>query len=111
MYADSHGVGSTQRTMFVALHRPHLASVKSVPRRKPPPDPDRRGRHAPTGPRSDPHAGERLQRQREICSAKARYATEAEARAHALMHQPGPGSRPGTYLCEVCGGWHFTSRR
>ncbi|MFA4927614.1 MAG: hypothetical protein WC558_03805 [Patulibacter sp.] len=83
----------------------------TVPRRKPSPDPGRRGRRPAVGRPSDPHAGERLQRQREICAAKARYASEAEARAHALMHQPGPGSRPSAYLCEICGGWHFTSRR
>lgn len=99
--------GATRRTHPGA----HRVSVTSVPRRKPSTDPGRRGRRPSGAPPIDPYAGERQRRQREICAAKARYATEAEARAHALMHQPGPGSRPSTYLCEICSGWHFTSRR
>ncbi|MCK9249079.1 MAG: hypothetical protein M0P31_08890 [Solirubrobacteraceae bacterium] len=82
-----------------------------MPRRNPRPDPGRRGRRAPTWGPDPVRAAERERRRREVCAGKARYATEAEARAHALMHQPGPGPRPNAYRCDVCDGWHFTSRR
>jgi hypothetical protein len=47
---------------------------------------------------------------RAVCASKDRYASEAEARAFALMHTPGRGRRSTAYRCEVCGGWHLTSR-
>jgi len=47
-------------------------------------------------------------RAQEVCAAKERFATEAEARAIALMHVPGRGSRSAAYRCDVCGGWHLT---
>jgi hypothetical protein len=50
-------------------------------------------------------------RRREVCARKDRYTTEQEARAFAVMHQPGPGRRAAVYHCEVCGGWHHTSGR
>ncbi len=50
------------------------------------------------------------ERLRAVCAAKDRYASEAEARAFALMHAPGRGRRANVYHCEVCGGWHLTSR-
>jgi hypothetical protein len=48
---------------------------------------------------------------REVCASKDRYATESEARAIAIMHVPGRGDRSLPYHCEVCDGWHLTSRR
>jgi hypothetical protein len=45
-----------------------------------------------------------------VCAGKERYATEAEARAIALMNAP-PGRRASTvpYRCDICGDWHLTS--
>ncbi|WP_210494992.1 hypothetical protein [Patulibacter sp. SYSU D01012] len=83
-----------------------------MPRRHPSRDAAQRRGRRPAGPRPvDPavHA-EREARRRAVCAAKDRYASEAEARAFALMHQPGPGRRASAYPCEVCGGWHLTSR-
>jgi hypothetical protein len=54
---------------------------------------------------------ERERRARAACAAKDRYASEGEARATALMHVPGRGSRSVPYRCPVCDGWHLTSRR
>lgn len=100
-----------------AKRRPHAAQRvrplryrACVPRRKPtgPRDPRRAGRPANApgpGARGDAEAE---QRRRAVCAAKVRYASEDEARAFALMHQPGPGARAQSYLCEVCGGWHHT---
>jgi hypothetical protein len=48
---------------------------------------------------------------REVCASKDRYATESEARAIAIMHVPGRGDRSTPYHCDVCDGWHLTSRR
>lgn len=81
-----------------------------MPRRHPTPGPGRgsRRRSTPSGP--DPvREAERAQRRRAVCAAKDRYASESEARAFALMHQPGPGRRAVPYRCDVCEGWHLTS--
>jgi hypothetical protein len=51
------------------------------------------------------------ERARAACVAKDRYASESEARAFALMHVPGRGNRSVPYRCDVCGGWHLTSKR
>jgi hypothetical protein len=52
-----------------------------------------------------------LESRREACAAKERYATEAEARAIALMNAPrGKPASTTPYHCDVCGGWHLTSR-
>lgn len=50
------------------------------------------------------------QRHRQNCARKDRFETEAEARSFALMHNPGRGPRATAYRCDVCGGWHLTSR-
>jgi hypothetical protein len=45
------------------------------------------------------------------CATKERYDSEAEARSIALMNAPrGRGTATTPYRCEVCGGWHLTSR-
>jgi hypothetical protein len=50
-------------------------------------------------------------RRREACRTKERYASEAEARSIALMNAPrGRGAAVTPYHCDVCGGWHLTSR-
>jgi hypothetical protein len=86
-----------------------------MPRRKPTGPRDRRSAArvsagSTRGPDAASHAAY-LARQRVICEQKDRYASEAEARAFAVMHQPGPGARAHTYHCEVCGGWHHTRGR
>ena len=43
------------------------------------------------------------------CSSKQQYASEADARAHALMN--GMGDVLFTYECRYCGFWHLTRRR
>jgi hypothetical protein len=78
-----------------------------MPRRHPQPDPARRA----GPPRPDAaRALERERRARAACAAKDRFASEAEARATAIMHVPGRGPRATAYRCELCGGWHLTSR-
>lgn len=47
---------------------------------------------------------------RENCARKDRFETEAEARSFAIMHNPGRGPRQQPYSCDVCDGWHLTSR-
>lgn len=79
-----------------------------MPRRHPSRD---RGRGRPSGRDDDAYeqrSAEYEQRQRANCAAKARYGSEAEARAHALMHSGGAAPRVKTYRCDVCDGWHFT---
>jgi hypothetical protein len=51
-----------------------------------------------------------LEQRRAACAAKERYASEAEARAIALMNAA-PGRRASTtpYRCDICGDWHLTS--
>jgi hypothetical protein len=49
--------------------------------------------------------------QRAACATKERYDTEAEARSIALMNVPrGRGAVTTAYHCDICGGWHLTSR-
>jgi hypothetical protein len=49
--------------------------------------------------------------QRVSCERKERYASEAEARSIALMNAPrGRSAAVTPYRCELCGGWHLTSR-
>ena len=42
------------------------------------------------------------------CTSKQQYASEADARAHALMN--GMGDVLFTYECRYCGFWHLTRR-
>ena len=49
-------------------------------------------------------------KRREDCARKDRFETEAEARSFAIMHNPGRGPRQQPYHCDVCDGWHLTSR-
>lgn len=81
-----------------------------MPRRHPKPARGARSAQRPAGPRADPVRDAEFEaRRREVCSRKARYSSEAEARSFALMHNPGPGpARVGTYRCDICDGWHFT---
>ncbi|MBO9534023.1 MAG: hypothetical protein J7513_13715 [Solirubrobacteraceae bacterium] len=80
-----------------------------MPRRHPPRD--RTGPAPRDWERDDARDAEYEARQRANCAAKARYGSQAEARAHALMHA-GAGSpsakRTSTYRCDICDGWHFT---
>jgi hypothetical protein len=68
----------------------------------------RRNRRAPGPP---PVTFQPPRAKRESCERKERYASEAEARSIALMNAP-PGRAPAVtpYHCELCGGWHLTSR-
>jgi hypothetical protein len=52
-----------------------------------------------------------LESRRAACASKERYASEAEALSIALMNAP-RGKRTSTtpYHCDICGGWHLTSR-
>ncbi len=69
----------------------------------------RRNRRPPSPPRLDTADADR--RRREACHSKERYTTEAEARAIALMNAPrGRRAAVTAYRCDVCGGWHLTSR-
>jgi hypothetical protein len=78
------------------------------------PSRDRRGsRRAPRRDDAVENAQRALEadrRKREICARKDRFESESEARSFAIMHSPGRGPRQAPYLCEVCGGWHLTSR-
>ena len=60
----------------------------------------------PLGPTADFVA-----RRKANCATKERYASEAEARSIALMNAPrGRGAAVTSYHCDVCDGWHLTSR-
>jgi hypothetical protein len=51
------------------------------------------------------------QRRRATCATKERYASEAEARSIALMNAPrSRGAAVTAYHCDICDGWHLTSR-
>ena len=68
----------------------------------------RRNRRAPAPPpvTFQPRAAPRA-----TCATKERYDSEAEARSIALMNTPrGRGAATSAYHCEICGGWHLTSR-
>jgi hypothetical protein len=50
-------------------------------------------------------------RKQTTCATKERYASEAEARSIALMNAPlGRGAATTPYHCDICSGWHLTSR-
>jgi hypothetical protein len=78
------------------------------------PSRDRKGTRRATRARNPVENVERRlaaeQRHRENCARKDRFETEAEARSFAIMHNPGRGPRAKPYLCDVCAGWHLTSR-
>ena len=68
----------------------------------------RRNRPRPVAPRPLGGGGDAA-RQREVCAAKERYASEAEARSIAVMNAPrGRAAATRPYRCDVCGGWHLT---
>ena len=68
----------------------------------------RRNRRAPGPP---PVMFQPPRAQRVSCERKERYASEAEARSIALMNAPrGRSAAVAPYRCELCGGWHLTSR-
>jgi hypothetical protein len=69
----------------------------------------RRNRRSPP-PRPVEDVALRRRRQ-DVCATKERYASEAEARSIALMNAPrGRGAAVTAYRCDVCDGWHLTSR-
>lgn len=78
------------------------------------PSRDRRGNRRAPGPGGTVENVEKRlaaeQRGRENCARKDRYESESEARSIAIMHSPGRGPRQQPYECELCGGWHLTSR-
>ena len=84
----------------------------SMPRQHP--SRDRRGRRRAPGPdRTVENVQKGIdadRRRRENCARKDRFETESEARSFALMHNPGRGPRQQPYSCDVCHGWHLTSR-
>ncbi|HWK30278.1 MAG TPA: hypothetical protein VNS09_27160 [Solirubrobacter sp.] len=68
----------------------------------------RRNRRAPAPP---PVTFRPRAAQASTCATKERYDSEAEARSIALMNAPrGRGTATTAYRCEICGGWHLTSR-
>ena len=68
----------------------------------------RRNRRTPGPP---PVTFQPARAQRASCERKERYASEAEARSIALMNTPrGRSAAVTPYRCELCGGWHLTSR-
>lgn len=72
----------------------------------------RRGRKPPQRRTTDVEAAfERERRQRERCRAKQWFDTEAEARTIAAMHRARYGEISAPYHCDLCGGWHLSSRR
>ncbi len=80
--------------------------VVPVPRRNPKP-PKPRGRRSAELEATDAlKAANRLQ----SCRSKRRFATEREA-DDALYQARMEGRLLGSYQCDICGGWHFTSRR
>ena len=89
-------------------------TVASKPMPRHHPSRDRRGaRRAPKRGNVVENVEQRLaaeQRHRERCATKDRFESEAEARSFAIMHSPGRGPRQQPYECDVCGGWHLTSR-
>ena len=79
-----------------------------MPRKHPKRDARRGGRPRADDRDSLGYSAEQEQQRRANCAAKARYGSEAEARSHAIMHRPGPGTRSQAYRCDVCEGWHLT---
>ena len=53
----------------------------------------------------------REQRRGDACRLKQWFATESEARAHALMQRTQYGEQRQAYRCPVCDGWHLASAR
>jgi len=53
----------------------------------------------------------REQRRADACRLKQWFATEAEARAHALMQRTQYGEQRHAYRCPVCDGWHLARAR
>ena len=51
----------------------------------------------------------RTQQRDDACRQKQWFATEAEARAHALMQRAQFGERRRPYQCPICDGWHLSS--
>jgi hypothetical protein len=71
----------------------------------------RRNRRKPSPPLPPARDPGHERRRRAACAAKERYASEAEARAIALMNAPrGRAAATQPYHCDVCGGWHLTTR-
>jgi hypothetical protein len=70
----------------------------------------RRHRRPPGSPAPLPSA-DFERRRRAACAGKERYASEGEARSIALMNAPrSRGAAVTAYHCDVCDGWHLTSR-
>lgn len=70
-----------------------------------------RRRPAPRRAPADVEASfEHTRRQRERCAAKQWFATEDEARAHALMNRTTYGEDRVPYRCASCDGWHLATR-
>ena len=51
----------------------------------------------------------REQARADACRAKQWFASEAEARTHALMQRTQYGGDRHAYRCPVCDGWHLAS--
>lgn len=50
----------------------------------------------------------REQRRADACRLKQWFASESEARAHALMQRTQFGEQRHAYRCPVCDGWHLS---
>ena len=78
------------------------------------PSRDRAGsRRAPRADRAVENVERQLaaeRQRRENCGRKDRFDSESEARSFAIMHNPGRGPRQQPYECDICSGWHLTSR-
>lgn len=54
---------------------------------------------------------QRNQRKQDTCANKQWFATESEARSHALMQRNQYGEQRFAYRCPVCEDWHLSRQQ